>query len=65
MNIIEYQVLEYTVLENLILHLNNLLQVGWQPIGGISVYHVHQDDKDIEGKVIFYQAIVKYKGSKE
>jgi len=57
----EYGIVEGNVLADVTDEINNWIDEGWQPQGGLAVYHEHKDYEDVQGNTIFFQGMVKHK----
>lgn len=58
MNIIDYRIIEDISISGLEEQVKNLIECGWQPLGGVSSSF---EDVGSDGKVTVYrQAMVKY-----
>lgn len=55
----EYGVIEGNILQDTIDEINKWINEGWQPQGGLSVYHEHKDYEDVQGKTVFFQSMVR------
>lgn len=55
----KYYIAESAYKAELIEEIEHLISKGWEPLGGVAVYHEHKDSDDIEGHTTFYQAVIR------